>query len=326
VAVVTVGDPAAVPGGPATVKIVLMRTLRTPDERFAGLPGFDIAPRYAEVPAPDDGALRMAWVEAGPADGPVVLLLHGEPSWSFLYRTTIPVLAAAGLRAVAPDLVGFGRSDKPADIADHSYARHVEWLRALVFDVLDLRGVTLVGQDWGGLLGLRLVAEHLDRFSAVVAANTGLPTGDRDMPEVWWQFRRAVEKAERLDIARLVQAGCRSRFTPEVRAAYDAPFPDESYKAGPRAMPLLVPTRPDDPATEANRAAWARLSSSEIPFLCAFSDGDPITAAMEPVLRRAMPGAAAREHPTISGAGHFLQEDAGPALAAEVVRFVAGVR
>jgi haloalkane dehalogenase len=303
-----------------------MRTLRTPDERFTGLPDFDLTPRHAEVPDPDGGTLRMAWVEDGPADGPVVLLLHGEPSWSFLYRTMIPVLAGAGLRAVAPDLVGFGRSDKPAEIGDHSYARHVEWLRALVFDVLDLHDVTLVGQDWGGLLGLRLAAENLDRFAGVVAANTGLPTGDHDMPEVWWQFRRAVERAETLDVARLVQSGCRTRFTPGISAAYDAPYPDETFKAGPRAMPGLVPTRPDDPATEANRAAWATLARSAVPFLCAFSDSDPITAAMEPILRRTMPGAAGREHPTIAGAGHFLQEDAGPALATEVARFVADHR
>lgn len=300
-----------------------MRTLRTPDERFVGLPGLDLAPHYADVPDGDGGTLRMAWVEDGPPDGPVVLLLHGEPSWSFLYRTMIPVLAEAGLRVVAPDLVGFGRSDKPTEVADHSYARHVEWLRALLFDVLDLRGVTLVGQDWGGLLGLRLVAENLDRFARVVAANTGLPTGDHDMPPVWWEFRRAVEKAETLDVGRLVQSGCRTPFTEEVRAAYDAPFPDEIYKAGPRAMPLLVPTRPDDPATEANRAAWAALSRSDLPFLCAFSDGDPITGAMAPILVRTMPGAAGREHPTIAGAGHFLQEDAGPELAAQVARFVA---
>ncbi len=299
-----------------------MRCLRTPDERFAALPDFPYLPRYADVPDPDGGTLRMAWVEDGPADGPVVLLLHGEPSWSFLYRTVLPVLAAAGLRAVAPDLVGFGRSDKPVGTGDHSYARHVEWVRALAFDELDLRDVTLVGQDWGGLLGLRLVAEHPDRFAGVVAANTGLPTGDRDMPAVWWEFRRAVEKATTLDVGRLVQSGCRTRFTPEIRAAYDAPFPDESFKAGPRAMPLLVPTRPDDPASDANRAAWATLSRLELPVLCAFSDGDPITAGMEPVLRATLPGAAGRDHPTITGAGHFLQEDAGPALAAEVVRFV----
>lgn len=297
-----------------------MRVLRTPEDRFADLPDFPYPPRYGDLP---DG-LRMAWVEDGPADGPPVLLLHGEPSWSFLHRTMIPVLAAAGLRAIAPDLVGFGRSDKPAAVADHSYARHVEWVRALAFDVLDLHGVTLVGQDWGGLLGLRLVAEHPDRFARVVAANTGLPTGDVDMPPVWWRFRRAVETAEVLDVARLVQSGCRTRFTPSVAAAYDAPFPGEEYKAGPRAMPLLVPTRPDDPATEANRAAWTVLRRLDLPFLCAFSDGDPITAAMGPELQQTMPGAAGRAHPTIAGAGHFLQEDAGQALAAEVVAFVGG--
>ncbi|MFC5992767.1 haloalkane dehalogenase [Pseudonocardia hispaniensis] len=306
-----------------------MRVHRTPDHRFTGLPGFDFTPHYADVPRPGGGTLRMAWVEDGPAEGPVVLLLHGEPSWSFLYRTMLPVLAQAGLRAIAPDLIGFGRSDKPAELADHSYARHVEWVRALAFDVLDLRDVTLVGQDWGGLIGLRLVAEHPDRFARVVAANTGLPTGDVDMPEVWWRFRRAVERAGSagtLDIARLVQAGCRTPLSTAVLAGYAAPFPDPSHTAGPRAMPLLVPTRPDDPATEANRAATRILGGLDIPFLCAFSDGDPITAAMGPVLARTMPGAAGRDHPTIRGAGHFLQEDAGPALAAEIVRFIAAAR
>jgi haloalkane dehalogenase len=294
-----------------------MRTLRTPEDRFADLPGFDLRPQYADV----DG-IRMAWVESGPVDGEPVLLLHGEPSWSFLYRTMIPVLAGAGLRAIAPDLVGFGRSDKPAEVTDHSYARHVEWVRALAFDVLDLRGVTLVGQDWGGLIGLRLAGEHPDRFARIVAANTGLPTGDVDMPEVWHRFREAVQNAEMLDIARFVQSGCRRRLPDEVRAAYDAPFPDESYKAGPRAMPGLVPYRPDDPASEANRAAWQALSASTTPMLVAFSDGDPITGGMAPILKRVMPGAAGREHPVIAGAGHFLQEDAGPELAAAVVDFV----
>ena len=301
-----------------------MQTLRTPDERFRRLPGFDHRPRYAEVSDADGGSLRMAYLTAGPTQGPVVLLLHGEPSWSFLYRSMIPVLVAAGLRVVAPDLVGFGRSDKPTEISDHSYARHVEWVRALVFDELGLRGLTLVGQDWGGLIGLRLVAEHPDRFARVVAANTGLPTGDVDMPKVWWRFRRAVEAAEHLDIARLVASGCQNPLSSEVLAGYDAPFPDERYKAGPRAMPLLVPTRPDDPASDANRRAWAVLTRSDIPFLCPFSDGDPITAAMAPILKRSIPGAAGRTHPTITGAGHFLQEDAGPALAAVVAGFVKG--
>ncbi|HEV2371050.1 MAG TPA: haloalkane dehalogenase [Streptosporangiaceae bacterium] len=296
-----------------------MRTLRTPDERFAHLPDFPYEPRYADV-----GGLRMAYVEAGPADGEPVLLLHGEPSWSFLYRTVMRVLADAGLRAIAADLAGFGRSDKPADRGDHSYARHVEWVRTLAFDRLDLTGLTLVGQDWGGLIGLRMAAEHPGRFARLVAANTGLPTGDQQLPDIWWRFRRAVETAEHLDIARFVEAGCTTPLTPDVLAAYDAPFPDESFKAGPRVMPTLVPTSPDDPATEANRAAWQRLTEWTKPFLVAFSDKDPITSAMAPVLQRVVPGAVGREHPVIEGAGHFLQEDAGQRLGEVIAEFVAG--
>jgi haloalkane dehalogenase len=298
-----------------------MELLRTPDAAFDGLVGFDHPPHYADVPAGDGQSLRMAWVEAGPADGPPVLLLHGEPTWSFLYRGLLAPLADAGLRTIAVDLVGFGRSDKPADVADHSFARHVEWVRSLLFDVLDLDGLTLVGQDWGGLIGLRVVAENPDRFDRVVAANTGLPTGDQDMPAVWHKFREALQSAPTLDIARFVAAGCVRGLAPEARAAYDAPFPDESYKAGPRAMPGLVPYRPDDPASEANRAAWKVLTAWDKPFLTAFSDSDPITGAMAPILRRAIPGAAGLDHPTITNAGHFLQEDAPADLAAAIVAF-----
>jgi haloalkane dehalogenase len=290
--------------------------LRTDDSRFADLPGFPYEPSYATV-----GGLRMAYVSAGPADGPVALLLHGEPSWSFLYRKVLPVLADAGIRAIAPDLVGFGRSDKPPSAA-HSYAAHVEWVRALAFDALDLRDVTVVGQDWGGLIGLRLAAEHPERVARIVAANTGLPTGEHDMPAVWWQFRHAVENAETLDIGRFVQSGCTTPLPPEVRAAYDAPFPDESYKVAPRLMPGLVPVSPEDPAAPANLAAWQVLRGWEKPFLCAFSDRDPITGPMAPVLRKLIPGAEAREHPVITSAGHFLQEDAGARLGEEIARFL----
>jgi haloalkane dehalogenase len=290
--------------------------LRTDDARFASLPDFDHEPAYASV-----GGLRMAYVTAGPEEGPVVLLLHGEPSWSFLYRKVMRVLAAAGIRAVAPDLIGFGRSDKPPAAA-HTYAAHVEWVRALAFDALDLRDVTIVGQDWGGLIGLRVAAEHEERVARIVAANTGLPTGEHGMPDVWWQFRRAVEKAPVLDIGRFVQSGCRKPMSDEVRAAYDAPFPTEEYKVGPRVMPGLVPVSLDDPSTPANLAAWEVLRQWEKPFLCAFSDGDPITGAMAPVLRALIPGAAGVDHPTIEGAGHFLQEDAGERLGEEIARFV----
>lgn len=281
------------------------------------MPDFPYRPRYADV-----GGLRMAYVEAGPPHGEPVLLLHGEPSWSFLYRRVISVLAAAGLRAIAADLVGFGRSDKPAEVGDHSYARHVEWVRAFAFGQLNLRGLTLVGQDWGGLIGLRLVAEHSDRFARVVAANTGLPTGDQPMPEIWWRFREVVQRAPALEVSRLVQSGCQAKLPEPVLAAYDAPFPDETYLAGVRAMPLLVPTAPDDPATAANRAAWQRLREWDKPFLVAFSDRDPITGGMAPVLKRAVPGAAGIDHPVLAGAGHFLQEDAGEQLGRVIADFV----
>jgi haloalkane dehalogenase len=294
-----------------------MKVLRTPEDRFDDLPDFGYPPRYADV-----GGLRLAYVETGPADGEPVLLLHGEPSWSFLYRKVMPVLADAGLRAIAADLAGFGRSDKPAEVADHSYARHVEWIRALAFDRLDLRGLTLVGQDWGGLIGLRLVAEHPDRFARVVASNTGLPTGDQPMPDVWLRFREVVRTAPTLSVSRLIQSGCLTPLPPAVLAAYEAPFPDPAYAAAVRAMPELVPTYPQDPASEANRAAWRRLSAWDKPFLVAFSDSDPITGAMAPVLKRAVPGAASIDHPVLTGAGHFLQEDAGERLGGVIAEFV----
>lgn len=300
-----------------------MQVVRTPDERFANLPQFGYAAQYSETDDADGGTLRVAWVQDGPASGDPVLMLHGEPSWSFLYRKMIPTLAAAGHRVICPDLVGFGRSDKPTEVADHSYARHVEWMRALAFDVLDLQGVTLVGQDWGGLIGLRLAAEHADRFARIVVANTGLPTGDFPMPDIWWRFREAIQSAPRIDVGRFVQGGCRRPMSDEVRAGYDAPFPDDSFCAGPRAMPGLVPTTPDDPAAAANRAAWQTLAVSETPMLVAFGDSDPITGAMGPILQRSMRGAAGIDHPVIAEAGHFLQEDAGEELATAIVDFMA---
>jgi len=296
--------------------------VRTPDERFAGLPDFPYEPGYVTFDE-DGGQLRVAFVDVGPGDGAVVLLMHGEPSWSFLYRRMIPVLVDAGLRVVAPDLVGFGRSDKPVDPAAYSYARHVEWMRRTLFDGLGLRDVTLVGQDWGGLIGLRLVAEHPDRFARVIAANTGLPTGDTPMSEAFLAWQRFATTTAEFDVGRVVQNGTATPLPPAVVAGYDAPFPDDRYKAGARVFPSLVPTAPDDPAAAANRAAWEVLSRFDKPFLTAFSDGDPITGGGDRIFQRVVPGARDRPHATLRGGKHFLQEDVGPELARVVAEFVA---
>jgi haloalkane dehalogenase len=300
-----------------------MHPLRTPDDRFTDLPDFPWTPRYVEVADGDGGVLRVACIDEGPREAEPVLLLHGEPSWSFLYRRMIPVLLDGGLRVVAPDLVGFGRSDKPTEPSDYSYARHVEWVRAAVLDELGLTGITLVGQDWGGLIGLRLVAEHPDRFARVVVANTGLPTGDSPMSDAFLAWQRFARTAPQFEVGRIVSNGTVSELRPEVVAAYDAPFPDDAYKAGARAFPALVPTRPDDPASDANRAAWAALATWRKPFLTAFSDGDPITGGGDRVFQKLVPGADVMPHTTLRGGGHFLQEDVGPELARLVVDLVA---
>ncbi len=294
-----------------------MDFVRTPDERFANLPGYAFAPHYVDI----DG-LRMHYVDEGPRDGEIVLMLHGEPSWCYLYRKMIPIIAAAGLRAVAPDLIGFGRSDKPTSQDDYSYAAHVGWMTAFV-EKLDLRGVTLVCQDWGGLVGLRVAAEHPERFARIVAANTFLPTGDAPAGEAFLRWQEFSQKAPSLPIGNIVKGGCKSDVPADVVAAYDAPFPDETYKAGARKFPLLVPTRPDDPASAANRSAWEVLRAWQKPFLCAFSDGDAITRGGDRGFQEAVPGTKGQPHTTIKGGGHFLQEDKGEELAAVVVGFIA---
>jgi haloalkane dehalogenase len=302
-----------------------MDILRTPDDRFTGLDGWPFAPRYREIPDGEGGTLRVAYVDEGPADGEVVLCLHGEPSWSYLYRHMIPVLVAAGLRVVAPDLVGFGRSDKPSRRGDYTYARHVEWMRAgLLDDVgLGLSGITVIGQDWGGLIGLRLVAEHPDRFARVVTANTYLPTGDRPGNDAFMAWQKFSQEVPEFPVGAIINGGCTTSLGAAVIAGYDAPFPDETYKEGARQFPLLVPIRPDDPASAHNRAAWEVLGAWTKPWLCAFSDGDPITAGADRNILATVPGTKGMPHTTINGAGHFLQEDKGAELAQAVASFVA---
>ena len=298
-----------------------MRVLRTPDERFEGLPGYGFAPRYAELGDFEGGSLRMHYLDEGDAAGEVVLLLHGEPSWSYLYRKMILPLAAAGLRVVAPDLIGFGRSDKPAKRDDYSYARHLGWLTGLL-DELGLSRITLFCQDWGGLLGLRLVAAQPERFARVVAANTALPTGDRPMPPAFKAWLAFSQGSPVLPVGKIISGGTHTKLSREVIAAYNAPFPDESYKAGARVLPKLVPSQADDPEAVNNRAAWERLKTFNNPLLTAFSDNDPVTKGGERAFKKLIPGASGQAHRIIKNAGHFLQEDRGEELAEVVLEFI----
>lgn len=300
-----------------------MRVLRTPDECFSSLelPDFPFEPHYVEVPDGEGGSLRLHYVDEGPSGGAAVLLLHGEPSWSFLYRKMIPIIAAAGFRAIAPDLPGFGRSDKPAHRSDYSYQRLVEWMTSFLL-ALDLQGITLVAQDWGGLIGLRLATAHQERFARLVLANTGLPTGDQQMSEAFLKWQQFSQKVRKFPVGRVMNGGCVTSLGKEVLAAYEAPFPDESYKEGARILPSLVPTSPDDPASGANREAWKVLRGWQKPLLTAFSDSDPITRGGERPFQKLVPGAKGQPHTTITQAGHFLQEDQGEALAQVVVEFM----
>ena len=294
--------------------------MRTPEGRFAALPDFPWAPHYTVV----DG-LRIAHVEDGPVDAAPVLMLHGEPTWSFLYRKMIPPIAAAGHRAMAPDLVGFGRSDKPRDRAAYTYAAHVAWMTDWLV-AHDLRDITLVCQDWGALIGLRLVAAMPDRFARVVLANGGLPDGRTAAPlalRAWIAFARY---SPLFPVGGIIQRACRGRLTGAEVAAYDAPFPTNAFKVAARAFPTLVPLSAEDPGAIANRAAWEVLRTFTKPFLCAFSDGDPITRGADRRFRRDVPGTHGQPHVTIEGGGHFLQEDRGPQLAGVVTDFIARTR
>lgn len=333
-----------------------MQTLRTPDHRFENLPSFPFAPHYTEVDDGDGGTLRIHHLDEGPRDGPVVICMHGQPSWSYLYRRMIPVLVGEGLRVLAPDLVGYGRSDKPTALEDYSYQRQVDWMTGWLI-ANDLRGATFMGQDWGGLIGLRVVAEQSDRFDRVVAANTGLPVPQDTPAELSEEVRRFRAEAptptlqevmaalaqpdpnrfpahfaywqkwcwetEDLPVSTAIMGGAGGfALSPEELAAYDAPFPDPSFKMGPRAMPSHVPSLSDDPSTELNKKAWEVFSRWEKPFLCAFSDNDPVTAGADKPFRAGVPGAQNQPHVTLQGGGHFLQEAKGEELAGIIAKFV----
>lgn len=298
-----------------------MQILRTKDECFASLPGYNFEPRYMDVGSGETRA-RMHYVEAGAGER-IVLLLHGQPSWSYLYRNVIRHLldANANLRILAPDLIGFGRSDKPASTSDYTYARHMQWLTDFV-DGLGLQNITMYVQDWGGLLGLRLAGQRPDLFAGIVAANTGLPTGHQTMPQVWHDFKRFCTDAKRLPVGRMIAQGCARPMADDVKRAYASPYPDDSYCAGVRAFPGLIPLTPEDPEGRINYAAVKSLRKFERPFLTAFSDSDPITRGGDLILQRLVAGAKSQKHVTVTQAGHFLQEDAPDQVSRSILQIL----
>jgi len=295
-----------------------MQVLRTPDERFANVPNFPFEPNYLHV----GNDLRMHYVDEGPREGQVVLLLHGEPTWSFLYRKMIPPLVDAGFRTIAPDLIGFGKSDKPTKMSDYSYAAHEQWLVSFI-DQLGISDMILFAQDWGSLLGLRIVGLEPERFSRVMIGNGALPIGEGAPSTAFKVWRAFAKYTPWFPAGRIVQTATVTELDPAECAAYDAPFPSRRYKAGARVFPALVPISADDPAVPDNRRAWAGLGGFEKPFLCVFGRNDPVLGKLDRLLIDHVPGAKGQPHDRIRG-GHFIQEDAGKELAERLIQWVDG--
>ena len=300
-----------------------MQTIRTPDTRFDDLKDYPYQPNYVEINDGEGSTMRVHYLDEGPKNSNPILLLHGEPSWSYLYRHMIPQLVDKGHRVVVPDLVGFGKSDKPLEQTDYSYARHVDWMAELIFDHLNLSSITFFGQDWGGLIGLRLLAQEPDRYDRVVIGNTGLPTGKGEATEAFLAWQKFSQTAPEFPIGKIINGGCIRDLTEDEIQAYDAPFPTDEYKAGARIFPSLVPTSTSDPASQDNLAAWEVLSEYQRPFLLAFSDSDPVTKGGDVPFHAKVPGTKGQNHVTIENAGHFLQEDKGKELAAIMNDFIA---
>lgn len=294
-----------------------MKFLTTPAAQFENLPDYPFEPNYIEV----GEGMKMHYVDEGDKNAPVVLLLHGEPSWSFLYRKMIPVFVENGYRAIAPDLIGFGKSDKPTEMSDYTYALHLEWTNEIITQ-LDLKNMALFCQDWGGLIGLRLAMAHQDRFSSIVVGNSMLPTGARKPNDAFLKWQSYSQKVEVFPIGSIIQRSTVNDLSKEIVAAYDAPYPDESYKAGARIFPALVPTSETDPQSDNNKKAWVELTKWTKPFLTLFSDTDPITNGLERIFHKLVPGTKGQPHEIIKSGGHFLQEDKGEEIAEKMVEFL----
>lgn len=323
-----------------------MDATRTPDSQFADIADYPFAPHYLEIPSGDGTTLRVHYLDESPASGsgagaggadtnestnesedsgsgadqPTFLLMHGEPTWSYLYRNIIPQLSNAGYRVIAPDLVGFGKSDKPTEQSDYTYARHVTWMESLLIDELDLTNLILFGQDWGGLVGLRLLAAHPDRFVGAVLSNTSLPTGHGTPSDAFLSWQKFSREADEFPIGAIINGGTVRDLTPAEIAAYDAPFPDDSYTAGARIFPTLVPTTPEDPAHDDQQRAWESLKEFNKPVRIAFADKDPITKGADRAFHDRVPGTQGQPHTTIENAGHFVQEDQPDAVANELLK------
>ena len=302
-----------------------MEILRTADDRFENLPDYPFKPHYLTInDRSEDVGIRIHYIDEGDSASQPVLMLHGEPSWSYLYRKMVTPFTGAGYRVVAPDLPGFGKSDKPARRTDYSYARHVAWMQDWL-QAMDLDNIILICQDWGGLIGLRLVAAEPDRFARVVTSNTMLPTGDHNPGPAFMQWQKYSQEVPEFPTGQIVHKGTVAGLSDAEIAAYDAPFPDESYKEGARQFPTLVPIAPDDPASQANRDAWKVLMAFEKPWLCAFGDSDPITGAAAAVIQKLIPGCQGQPHTTLQGGGHFIQEDCGKELSQVVLQWLNGL-
>ncbi|MHA1255671.1 MAG: haloalkane dehalogenase [Promethearchaeota archaeon] len=293
-----------------------MKLLQTPEERFKDLPDFPFKPHFIEV----DG-INIHYIDEGNNQEEIILLMHGEPSWSFLYRHMIPILVKGGYRVLAPDLVGFGRSDKPTEQSDHTYGKHVDWMTKWV-KLLDLQNITLFCQDWGSTIGLRVAIENQERFSRIFLSNGGLPTGEHKMPEAFMKWREVSRNMPKFNIGRIMKAATTNKLPRDVIKAYEAPFPDDSFKAAPRIMPSLIPISTDDPEHKANKKAIEMFRKWEKPFLTAFSDGDPVTRGGDKFWQKNVPGTQGQKHTTIKNAGHFVQEDKGPELAELLLEFI----
>lgn len=297
-----------------------MTILETPAERFENLPGYPFPPNSKEV----GSGIHMHYVDEGNPSAPVALLLHGEPSWSYLYRKMLPILVEGGYRAIAPDLIGFGKSSKPSKLTDYSYQSHLEWLGSLI-EQLDLQHIHLFCQDWGGLLGLRLALQMEERFDSIIASNTGLPTGQVPMPKAFQQWREFSQQVPVFPTGKIIDGATATELSTEVIAAYDAPYPDETYKAGARIFPALVPAEATEAEAINNQEAWKKFSQWEKPFLTLFGDSDPITKGGEAYFQKMIPGSKGQPHEIIPQGGHFIQEDQGELLAEKMVAFIKSI-